>query len=118
MVLDAGAASGLGMILIMSDDGYLKSSIVPGREPCGVLRQPHAVAVDSAHNIIVSDSANRRVLLFAANGKFQRQLIGQGHGGGADLKTWPVGLDIDDDGRLFVVTKGEKFAEIRVFSYH
>jgi hypothetical protein len=113
VVLDAGAASGLGMILIMSDDGYLKSCIVPGREPCGVLRQPHAVAVDQAHNIVVSDSANRRVLLFAANGKFHRQLIGPGH----DPKTWPVGLDIGDDGRMFVVAKGEKFAEVRVFSY-
>lgn len=115
--------SGLGGIFVLNEDGFLKSAIVPGREPCGALRQPSAVTVDGDHNIIVSDSANRRVLLFGANGRFRRQLLASGQFGGEgqmriETTVFPVGLDVADGGRLFVVARGEKYAEIRVFTYH
>jgi len=115
-VLDGGA------IYTLTDDGFIKSVTSPAHEQCSGLKQPTAVTVDRSHNVIVSDTGNQRVLLFGANGKYQRTLYDGrdgGNAGGAPVgrPTWPIGLDVNDEDQLFVIVKGDKFAEVVVLSY-
>lgn len=111
MVLEA--ASG-GIITVMTDDGYIKSTILPAQlEACGRLQAPSAVAVDLAHNIVVSESGRgARVLLFGANGRLQRVLHGSNTAG-----PWPAALSVGLDDRLYIIMREDKFAEIRVYEY-
>ena len=115
------AASG-GLITVMTDDGYIKSTINPAQlDGCGRLQAPSAVAVDSAHNIIVSESGRgARILLFGANGRLQRVLHGPTSPAAvvADTDRSPAALTVGPDDRLYVVMRAEKFAEIRVYEYY
>ena len=120
------AASG-GLITVMTDDGYIKSTISAAKlEGCGPLQAPSAVAVDSAHNIVVSESGRgARILLFGANGRLQRVLLGPGCPSAAalaesrasDAGPWAAGLAVGPDDRLYAIIRAEKFAEIRVYEY-
>lgn len=118
MVLEA--ASG-GLITVMTDDGYIKSTISPAQlDGCGRLQAPSAVAVDSAHNIVVSESGpGARILLFGANGRLQRVLHGPSSPAAVvtDADRWPAALSVGPDDRLYVIVRAEKFAEIRVYEY-
>jgi len=112
------AVSG-GLITVMTDDGYIKSTISPSQlDACGPLRSPSAVAVDSAHNIVVSESGrDARVLLFGANGRLQRELHGPNSSPSSEADPWPAALAVGPDDRLYVIMRAEKFAEIRVYEY-
>ena len=122
------ATSG-GLITVMADDGYVKSTISPAQlEGCGPLQAPSAVAVDSAHNIVVSESGRgARILLFGANGRLQRVLHGPAvapstPAAGAlsqssDTGPWPAALAVGPDDRLYVIMRANKFAEIRAYEY-
>lgn len=116
------ATSG-GAITVMAEDGYIKSTINPSQlDGCGPLQAPAAVAVDSAHNIIVSESGRgARVLLFGANGRLQRVLLGSSSPTArvteSDTSPWPAALGVGPDDRLYIMMRGDKFAEIRVYEY-
>jgi len=119
------ATSG-GLITVMADDGYVKSTISPAQlEGCGPLQAPSAVAVDSAHNIVVSESGRgARILLFGANGRLQRVLHGPAVAPSAgalsqssETGPWPAALAVGPDDRLYVIMRANKFAEIRVYEY-
>lgn len=118
------ATSG-GLITVMADDGFIKSTISPAQlDGCGRLQAPSSVAVDSAHNIIVSESGSgARVLLFGANGRLQRVLLGPTspdarlESPSSEPGPWPAALGVGPDDRLYVVMRGKNFAEIRVYEY-
>jgi len=120
------AASG-GLITVMADDGFIKSTISPAQlDGCGRLQEPTSIAVDSSHNIVVSESGRAaRILLFGANGRLQRVLHGPSSPAGRvkesksseSTSPWPAALAIGADDRLYVIMRGEKFAEIRVYDY-
>jgi len=119
------AASG-GLITVMADDGFIKSTISPAQlDGCGRLQSPSAIAVDSAHNIVVSESGRgARVLLFGANGRLQRVLHGPSSPAArvtepqsSETGPWPAALAVGPDDRLYVIMREEKFAEIRVYDY-
>jgi len=113
-----------GLITVMADDGYVKSTISPAQlDGCGSLHAPSAVAVDSAHNIVVSESGrDARILLFGANGRLQRVLHGRTvTGARTPLDTggpWPAALAVGPpDDRLYVIMRADKFVEIRIYEY-
>jgi len=131
------ATSG-GLITVMADDGYVKSTIAPSQlDACGPLNAPSAVAVDSAHNVVVSESGRAaRILLFGANGRLQRVLLGPAAvapsslpaagarrtkgsetRGGGGAEPWPASLAVGPDDRLYVIMRADKFAEIRIYDY-
>ena len=119
------AANG-GLITVMANDGYIKSTISPVTlDGCGRLQAPSAIAVDSAHNIVVSESGrDARVLLFGANGRLQRVLHGPASPAAhvteppsSETAPWPAALDVGPDDRLYVIMRADKFAEIRVYEY-
>jgi len=127
------ATSG-GQITVMADDGYVKSTISPAQlDGCGPLQAPSAVAVDSAHNVVVSESGRAaRVLLFGANGRLQRVLHGPStpppplpavagarkqNSRDSDAGPWPAAIAVGPDDRLYVVMRADRFAEIRVYEY-
>jgi len=122
------ATSG-GLITVMASDGYIKSTISPAQmDGCGRLQAPSAVAVDSAHNIAVSESGRgARVLLFGANGRLQRILHAPALLTGllpaaesrsdAESDRWPSALTVGGDDRLYVIMRGDNFAEIRIYEY-
>jgi sugar lactone lactonase YvrE len=91
---------------IFVSDGYVNSRIVEftkdghfvriiggvnGNGP-GELDLPHAVAIDAAGRILVADSGNKRVSVFAQDGKF--------------VESWPApgqgGLAVGSDGTVYV----------------
>jgi len=104
VVLDAG------LIYTITEDGFIKSVINPSQESCSALRSPSAVAVDQSHNVLVSDSGNKRVLLFGANGRYKDTILNKS-------KMTPVGVDVSSADQAFVVTRGTKSAEVLVLSY-
>ena len=119
-------ASSGGLITVMADDGYIKSTINAAQlEGCGRLQAPSAVAVDSAHNIVVAESGSgARILLFGANGRLQRVLHGPtlpaarpSESRGSEAGPWPAAIAVGPDDRLYVIMRDEKFAEIRVYEY-
>ena len=126
------ATSG-GLITVMADDGYVKSTIVPSQlDACGPLHAPSAVDTDSAHNIVVSESGRgARILLFGANGRLQRVLHGPSvtpsslsaartqskSSETAGGSPWPAALAVGPDDRLYVIMRDDKFAEIRIYEY-
>jgi hypothetical protein len=124
LVVLEGTAGG-GLITIITDEGFIKSTIIPAQiDSCGRLQSPIAVAVDSLHNVIVSESGvGGRILLFGANGRLLRALFHARLGsdfnvsGQLEVSAWPAGLAVGPDDRLYVTLRSEKFAEIRVFSY-
>jgi hypothetical protein len=54
------------------DGNWLKSWGEPGSEP-GQLNTPHSIAVDAQGNVYVADRGNRRIQVFAGDGKYLRQ---------------------------------------------
>jgi hypothetical protein len=119
VVLDAGT------IYIITEDGFIKSIINPAQEPCSALRNSTAVAVDQSHNILVSDSGNKRVLLFGANGRYKQTILDSAtlsRGSEASRKMgdstkMPIGVAVSPADQAFVVTRGTKFAEVLVLGY-
>ena len=61
---------------------------------------PWGVTCDSTGNVYVADSANHRIQVFTASGKFLRKFGHRGKGEG-ELK-WPVGVAVDSRGMVFV----------------
>jgi hypothetical protein len=108
--------SKLGDISVIDPSGKVKLLISPVQEPCGKLLAPEAIAVDRIGNIIVSDSGNRRLLRFSANGMYSRCLLNFSLGatstpGGVTVH----GVAVGEGGAMAVVVAGESMAEIRVY---
>jgi hypothetical protein len=110
IVLDAGS------IYTLTEDGFIKSVINPSQEPCAALKNPTAIATDQSHNILVSDTGNQRVLLFGANGRY-RQTIYERQTDQSGGPMIPTGLDVSQNDQVFIVTKGEKSAEVVALKY-
>ena len=119
-----------GVFYLMDEDGYVKWTIHADRESCGPLGGEVYLAVDVADNILVSDTDNRRVLLFNGGGtgdsgtaighRFIRLLLGQGGGGQPSGGQYvrPYGLAVDGrTEQLYVVARADNFAEVQVFVY-
>lgn len=122
-----------GVIYTLTSEGVIKTVTQPAQEPCGRFNKPTAITVDQSDNVIVSDTGNRRVLLFTASGRFNRLLYdgtpsqagggamglssAGGKGGVGGRGTWPVGVDVNQENQLLVVVKGDKTAEVVVLTY-
>ena len=61
---------------------------------------PRSIASDRDGNLLVSDTGNKRLLQFTADGEFIRQIGGAGSLPGQFLE--PVGVAADGDGNLYV----------------
>ncbi|ESO08484.1 hypothetical protein HELRODRAFT_190746 [Helobdella robusta] len=73
VVLDAGSSSSSSgssssIYVINMATNQLKSAIYPKHELCGRLNNPSSVSVDAHNRIIVSDTGNKRLLIFYAAG--------------------------------------------------
>ncbi len=71
-----------------------------GPAPEEQLKQPHDVAFDRRGNIYITDTGNRRVMVFTAGGRFLRQLGKAGTGPGEFVT--PLGISVGADGRVYV----------------
>lgn len=72
-----------------------------GDDGPGALRQPLGVDTDAQGNVYVADASARRVVVFDANGKFQREIAGK------DMFVRPNGVGVNAAGtRLYVVDTG------------
>ena len=76
----------------------------------GQLMCPEGVCIDSYGNILVADSANERVQLLSSDGRFQKVLVGSGHG----LET-PEAVCLDNEEYL-LVTDGRS-GEVKTYNY-
>lgn len=82
-------------ILVFAPDGTLKQTLGAGE-----LNYPNQVVIDTAGNVLVTDSNAGRLVQFDPSGKLT-MLVAHGVGEG-DLGL-PRGLGLDDRGRLYVV---------------
>ena len=78
------------------------SNIIGGKRgsKSGQFALPWGVTCDSTGNVYVADSANNRIQVFTASGKFLRK-FGH-HGKGEGELDWPVGVAVDSRGMVFV----------------
>ena len=106
--------SKLGDITVIDSAGKINLVVEPSREPCGKLLAPEAIAVDCIGNIIVSDTGNRRLLRFSANGMFSRCLLNFSLGTGRGDMT-VHGVAVGEGGAMAVVLAGSNMAEVRVY---
>ncbi len=66
----------------------------------GVFWGPRAIAIDNEGNLLVTDTGNKRVQVFDANGGFITQFGGGGVEAG--LLEEPVGIAVGPDGSVYV----------------
>jgi len=86
-----------------------------GGEGAGVaFYGPRGVAVDSAGNVWVTDTGNKRVVEFDADGKLLGQWGGAGTGNGQFME--PVGIAIDGQGHVYVADTWNR--RVQVFDSH
>ncbi len=85
------------------------------------LDQPHAIAVDTAGRVYVSDRGSQQVKVFAADGSFQRAIGGEG--GRPKPGLWtpggmrnPAGIAVDTKGRLWVAEEDMYPKRVSVWS--
>jgi uncharacterized protein (TIGR03663 family) len=71
-----------------------------GQVPTDGFWGPRDVAVDGQSNVYISDTGNKRVRVYTADGEYLRDIGGAGSGAGQLDE--PAGLAISPDGRLFV----------------
>ncbi|XP_019625066.1 PREDICTED: E3 ubiquitin-protein ligase TRIM71-like [Branchiostoma belcheri] len=83
----------------------------------GQIDKPYGVAVSADNEIFVADMNNKRVQVFSMNGTFLR-LFPPEVPGGNDQAMYPTDVDIDEQGRVWVVGKDRvnSFA-VRVVQY-
>lgn len=92
-----------GRVLVFNLEGKLLSTIgKPGRGP-GELRAPNGVAVDRDGNIFVVDTANARVQVFDAQGRYLREFDGSPDGQGPPALLNPRGIGLRG-GVVYVVS--------------
>ncbi|MFO7698712.1 MAG: hypothetical protein R6X16_16370, partial [Anaerolineae bacterium] len=72
----------------------------------GAFYGPRGVALDSAGNLYVSDTGNKRVLKYSAQGELLAAVGGSGEGPGQFQE--PVGLAVGDDGTVYVADTWNK----------
>lgn len=66
----------------------------------GEFNLPHGIAIDAQGRLYVADRSNRRIQVFDAQGQFLHQWPTEGKGR-------PWGLEIADDGYLYVINGGD-----------
>ena len=78
------------------------SSIIGGKlgSKNGEFAFPWGVTCDSTGNVYVAGSANNRIQVFTAGGKFQRKFGRRGKGEGE--LNFPVGVAVDSRGMVFI----------------
>ncbi|KAI8514013.1 hypothetical protein Bbelb_083370 [Branchiostoma belcheri] len=74
-----------------------------GKSP-GQMQDPNGVAVSADNEILVADMVNKRVQVFSMNGVFLR-LFPTEVPGGDGRAMYPTDVDIDGEGRIWVVGK-------------
>jgi len=75
---------------------------------------PRGVAVDGAGNVWVTDTGNKRVVEFNADGRLLGQWGGAGAGSGQFME--PVGIAIDSQGQVYVADTWNR--RVQVFDSH
>lgn len=101
--------SSSGTVSTVAGSGVFNYSGDGGPATSALLNQPAGVAVDSARNIYISDSANHRVRKVATDGTIttvagngQPGFGGDGSQGGAAQLNHPGGLAVDTAGNLYI----------------
>jgi len=61
---------------------------------------PRGIAVDAAGRVLVTDTGNKRVVVYDSNGQFVSQIGGEGTGPGQFNE--PVGIAVDGEGMVYV----------------
>jgi len=74
-----------------------------GKKPHQLLSRPYGVAVDKNRNIFITDTGNKRVLVFNRNGDFLFKFGDTGKSSGK-LKV-PLGIAVSPDGRIYVADR-------------
>ncbi|TAK67724.1 MAG: 6-bladed beta-propeller [Dehalococcoidia bacterium] len=97
-LLVTDVTSGRHRVLVFDANEALLSQFGTEGAGDGEFSFPNAVAVDRQGRIYVSDSNNRRVQVFDADGRFLSRIGGQ-----AGRLAAPRGIAIDGDDRLYVV---------------
>ncbi|XP_019646132.1 PREDICTED: protein wech-like [Branchiostoma belcheri] len=84
----------------------------------GQIEDASGVAVSADNEIFIADVGNRRVQVFSMNGTFLR-LFPTKLPGGDDQAMYPTDVDIDGEGRIWVVGKDnvESIGAVRVVQY-
>ena len=112
-VLDSKA----GEIYLMNEEGLIKLTFTPSTESCGALKDPYSIAFDRYNNLYVSDTGNKRVLKFYANGRFARCVLNFSLGNPTqkEMKTTVYGIASGDENHIIVALSGDKTAEVRLY---
>jgi len=81
----------------------------------GRLKDPHSVALDSRHNLVIADYNGSRVLRYSREGKYLGDLgLGTGESPGYVIK--PRVVHVDRHGNIFVSDQKKDKPRIQVFS--
>jgi DNA-binding beta-propeller fold protein YncE len=94
------------------DGKYLGSFGTAGKRP-GQFTRPKEIAADAGGNLYVVDGTVGNVQVFDAEGRFLFSIGAHGENGGAANYMLPTGIDIDDDGRIYIVDQW--YGKIDVF---
>ncbi|CAD5125867.1 unnamed protein product [Dimorphilus gyrociliatus] len=105
------------LLFVFSEKGRFSHAIVPAEEPCGDLKGPQGICVDSRNNIVVADTYNHRIVQFSPTGKYlglvEQFLNNKQNAGG----WYPHGVSCTNEGHLAVTVTGHNFAEVRLYRY-
>lgn len=105
-------------VLITDEEGVVLTSIQPNQDsPCGPIGRGIALAsCPEDQGIVVVDEGNRRVTLFGPDGHFIQGLLNLDHSGSAPNGEI-CGVVITNSRRMFVVSAGNKMAEVRAYTF-
>lgn len=105
------------LLFVFSEKGRFSHAIVPAEEPCGELKGPQGICVDSRNNIVVADTYNHRIVQFSPTGKYLglvEQFLNDKQSAGG---WYPHGVSCTSEGHLAVTVTAHNFAEVRLYRY-
>ena len=104
-------------VKIFSDGGRLLNQVGSRGSGDGELLGPRGVCVDNKNNIFVCDTDNRRVSVFAADGRFMQHIFTA-----KDALQFPFGIAFSKLSRRLVVTQCDSplggFRKLRIYETH
>lgn len=104
-------------VFVTDEDGLIVTSIRPNEDsPCGPIGRGQALALSpDDRSIVVVDCGLRRVLLFGTEGQFVGCLLNFHDGFSSDANI--NGVVVTKSKKLFLVSIGDKMAEVRAYTF-